>query len=42
MFGREVRAEAPLLSALMAFVMTIVGAVSIGLPVALIIILICS
>jgi hypothetical protein len=42
MSGSEVRAEAPpLLSALVTFVMIIVGALSVGFPVALVIILIC-
>ena len=38
---REVRAEAPVLSALVTFVMIIVSAMSVGFPIALLIVLIC-
>jgi len=41
MFGPEVRAEAPVLSAFVTLMMIILGAVGVGCPVALIIILIC-
>jgi hypothetical protein len=42
MSGREIRAEAPVLSAFVGFVMIVAGAVSVAFPVALAIILICS
>ena len=42
MSGRGVGAEAPVLSALMSFVMIVASTVSIALPLALAIILICS
>jgi hypothetical protein len=38
---REVRAETPVLSAFVTLMMIILGAVGVGCPVALIIILIC-
>jgi hypothetical protein len=38
---REVRAESPVLSALVTFIMIIVGAIGVGCPLAVIIILIC-
>jgi hypothetical protein len=42
MSGPGVRAETPLLSAFVALVMIVVGTLSIAVPVALAIILICS
>ena len=42
MFGPEVRAEAPVLSALMALLMIVLGTLGIAVPLALAIILICS
>jgi hypothetical protein len=42
MSGDEVRANAPVLSACLAFVMIIVDALGVGLPVAVLIIVICS
>lgn len=42
MFGPEVRAEAPVLSAFVALLMIVVGTISIAVPLALAIILICS
>jgi hypothetical protein len=42
MFGPGVRVEAPVLSAFMALLMIVVGTVSIAVPLALAIILICS
>ena len=42
MFGPGVRAEAPVLSAVVALLMAIVGTLSIAIPLALAIIVICS
>jgi hypothetical protein len=42
MWQREAQAEAPVLSAIVSLVMIIVWALAIGVPVALIIILVCA
>jgi hypothetical protein len=42
MFGPEVRAEAPVLSAFVGLVVVVAGTLSIAVPITLAIILICS